>query len=124
MQGTLAARGPILDAMYAALGAAIVALVTGVFTWLGTRPKAKVDIQTSLNGMFEMMLNRLDGENIVLKQDMATLRQIAQREQSEMRQQIFVMREHIIKIEQLLAEHGIPFEPLEIFVTTVDTAAE
>ncbi len=107
-------RGTQLDALYAALGATFVALVTGVFTWIVARPKTKADIQSVLNSTFEMMLKRLDAENVVLKEDIATIRQQAQREQSEQRRQMLLMQDHIGKIEQILHSHGIPFEPLEI----------
>lgn len=121
-----------MDAPYIAATATIlVAIIAALSAWLAGRRKGRDDVQTavvkdradfqaSLNSGFGLVINQLQEELALAKQERGLLRQEAQANQSEMRVEVRRLRSialelkaHIVDLERLLQENHILFTPLK-----------
>lgn len=104
-------------ALIALASAVLVAMIGGYVTYLVARPKGTADLQTAqaamvmaVNATFKLTINEVRGENSRLREDVAALRQNAQRIESQLRMEIEALWACVGRHERLLAMHGVPFE--------------
>jgi uncharacterized membrane protein (DUF106 family) len=89
----------------ASVSAILVALVTGVFTWLATHKKSP---QETINLSFQAFIDQMQEERTEMRKENSFMLS----ELKAMRSDIYQLEEHINKLEALLREHNIKFDHL------------
>lgn len=75
------------------VGGALVAAITGFFSWMAGSRKATADVNASVFQGFQGLINQM------------------QEEMTSMRTEISELRQHVSAMEKVLREHGLPVPP-------------
>lgn len=98
------------DVSWAGLGAAIGALITGLFAWLGQRSKSGADIEVAVIAEWQKLNAALSGRVSQLEKDLSDVRRAHSAELEEMRRkhraEMRVLRELNEGLQRQIAQNS------------------